>query len=46
MDLPRLIGMVHLDALPGSPGWRGDMNALVERARRDALALADGTVGR
>lgn len=37
-----LIGMVHLDALPGSPGYAGDVNAIYERAERDADALAEG----
>lgn len=38
----RLIGMVHLLPLPGSPGWQGDVGAVVERARQDAAALAAG----
>ncbi|MCA9539781.1 MAG: BtpA/SgcQ family protein, partial [Myxococcales bacterium] len=36
------IGMVHLDPLPGSPRWAGDMRAVIERARRDAAALIEG----
>lgn len=38
-DPPILIGMVHLRALPGSPGWEGDWHALVEAAVQDAQAL-------
>ena len=34
-----LIGMVHLAPLPGSPGWGGSMEAVIERAVRDAEAL-------
>ena len=34
--------MVHLLPLPGSPNWAGDMNAILDAARRDAHALADG----
>ncbi len=37
-----LVGMVHLLPLPGSPGWRGDMKAVVEAARRDAERLVEG----
>ncbi len=37
-----LIGMVHLPALPGSPGWDGSMRALVEAALTDARALVEG----
>ncbi len=42
---PPVIGMVHLRALPGSPGWQGDLDAVGEAALRDAAALADGGVG-
>ncbi len=34
-----LIGMIHLRALPGSPGWEGSLAAVVERAVEDAAAL-------
>ena len=37
-----LIGMVHLEALPGSPGWSGDMSGLVHRAAADGEALLRG----
>jgi membrane complex biogenesis BtpA family protein len=37
-----LIGMVHLRALPGSPGWDGDMGEVVDAALGDARALIDG----
>lgn len=40
----RLIGMVHLLPLPGSPGYGGDWNAVRERALADAWALAEGGV--
>lgn len=36
---PRLIGMVHLGALPGAPGFRGDFDAVVAAAVRDARIL-------
>jgi len=39
-----VVGMVHLLPLPGSPGWQGSMDAVRERARADALALASGGV--
>lgn len=41
MILPRLIGMVHLGSLPGSPGYRNDLQAVVDAAEADAVALAD-----
>lgn len=37
--LPRLIGMVHLAALPGAPGYRGKFNDIVEAAVRDSQTL-------
>ena len=37
-----LIGMVHLLPLPGSPGWRGDLESVLSPARADATALAEG----
>jgi len=39
-----VIGMVHLRALPGSPRWAGNMEAVVQAALEDARALADGGV--
>lgn len=42
---PLLVGMVHLAPLPGSPGWRGSMDEVVERAIRDASVLAEGGFG-
>ena len=43
MNLPagRLIGMVHLGALPGAPGFAGDLDAVVEAAVADAGILED-----
>lgn len=37
-----LVGMVHLLPLPGSPGWGGSMEAVIERAVADAGAIAEG----
>ncbi|MEQ1503001.1 MAG: BtpA/SgcQ family protein [Myxococcota bacterium] len=37
-----LVGMVHLRPLPGSPGWQGDLGAVLDAAERDADALLDG----
>jgi hypothetical protein len=39
-----LVGMVHLDPLPGAPEFDGDREAIVENARSDARALEDGGV--
>jgi uncharacterized protein len=41
-DTAPIVGMVHLLPLPGAPGWGGSMAAVLERARADAQALADG----
>ncbi len=41
-DPCRLVGMVHLPALPGSPGWDGGMGAVLDAALRDAEALLLG----
>lgn len=40
----RLVGMVHLGALPGSPRFRGDLKRVIELAIEDAVALRDGGV--
>ncbi|HOC55410.1 MAG TPA: BtpA/SgcQ family protein [Verrucomicrobiota bacterium] len=37
-----LIGVVHLRPLPGSPGWRGDLEAIIEAALKDARAYERG----
>ncbi len=37
-----LVGMVHLLPLPGSPGWRGEMQAILDGALRDAERLLEG----
>jgi hypothetical protein len=37
----RLIGMVHLPPLPGSPRWEGSMARVVDAALADASALVD-----
>jgi len=37
---PTVIGMVHLLPLPGSPGWRGSMAEVVDRAMTEAQLLA------
>jgi membrane complex biogenesis BtpA family protein len=37
--LPKLIGMIHLGALPGSPRFAGDFRAVVDAAVADAEVL-------
>jgi hypothetical protein len=37
-----LIGVVHLRPLPGSPGWGGDLESVIDSAVRDALAYESG----
>lgn len=39
-----IIGMVHLRALPGSPGWDGNRDLLVKNALSDAFSLEAGGV--
>lgn len=39
--VPRLIGMVHLDPLPGSPEFDGSIENVVDRAMRDAITLTE-----
>lgn len=39
-----VIGMVHLLALPSAPAFSGQLDAIYERARADALALAEAGV--
>jgi hypothetical protein len=38
----RLIGMVHVAPLPGSPRWAGSMERVVDAAVADARALVEG----
>ena len=40
-NLPRLIGMIHLAALPGAPTYTGKLESILERAVGDAVTLAD-----
>src|SRR2546429_1501958 len=37
-----IFGMVHLEALPGAPLFRGSIGVVIEAAMADAKALADG----
>lgn len=39
--IPELIGMVHLGPLPGSPGYHGDLVAVIKAAIADARVLAE-----
>lgn len=39
--IPHLVGMVHLQPLPGAPGFRGSVEAVVDAAVADARALAE-----
>jgi membrane complex biogenesis BtpA family protein len=39
-----IVGMVHLPALPGAPGYEGDRTSVRERALADARALEAGGV--
>lgn len=41
MKIPSLIGVVHLRALPGSPGHTGDLASVARACARDAQTLAD-----
>ncbi len=41
MALPRLIAMVHLGPLPGSPGFDGDLDAVIAAAVADAEVIAE-----
>jgi len=43
-DRARVIGVVHLQPLPGSPGYAGSRHAVRAAARRDAEALLEGGV--
>lgn len=43
-NLPAVIGMIHLPALPGAPGYAGDMEALARFAAEEAATLADAGV--
>lgn len=36
------IGVLHLPPLPGAPRWAGSIAAVLERAEREALTLAEG----
>ena len=38
---PALIGMVHLDPLPGSPASQRPLGRIIDRAREDARVLAE-----
>jgi membrane complex biogenesis BtpA family protein len=47
LPVPRdLVGVVHLEPLPGAPGWRGDFAGSLARAVADAQALHAGGLRR
>ena len=39
MNLPRLVGMIHLRPLPGSPAFDGDLDSVIAQAVGDAQRL-------
>jgi len=39
--LPRLIGMIHLGALPGAPAFAGDLDGVIDAAITDAVTLSN-----
>lgn len=39
---PAVVGMVHLGALPGAPGFQGDLQGVIDAAVRDAERLVEG----
>jgi uncharacterized protein len=41
---PCAIGMVHLQALPGSPAWQGDLSTVTAAALTDASALFEAGI--
>jgi len=41
---PFIIGMVHVGPLPGSPVFKDDINAVIDEAVRNAVALEEGGV--
>src|SRR5262245_6591905 len=43
-ERPVFVGVVHLLATPGAPGFTGGLTAVLERAASDARALVDGGV--
>jgi len=42
---PAAVGMIHLQPLPGSPGWAGSMDAVLAAALGDAQVLDDAGFG-
>lgn len=45
MSFPRLIGMVHLRPLPGSPAFDGDLSRVIDQATSDAATLTEAGFG-
>ncbi|RLE13329.1 MAG: hypothetical protein DRJ28_07570 [Actinobacteria bacterium] len=41
MSFPRLVGMVHLGPLPGSPAFDGDFDSIITAATTDAERIAE-----
>ena len=39
-----IIALLHLDALPGDPGYCGSMDTVLDHARQDLIALQNGGV--
>jgi uncharacterized protein len=39
-----IIGMIHLKPLPGTPGYRGSLDAVIDAALADARALEEGGI--
>ena len=43
-DEKPIIGVVHLDPLPGSPNYRGDFSEIIDKAIRDVRSYYEGGV--
>ena len=39
-----IIALLHLDALPGDPGYCGSMDTVLDHARQDLIALQNGEI--
>ena len=39
-----VIGMIHVDALPGTPNYKGDVNSIISKAKNEAVIYKDAGI--
>ena len=39
-----IIGVIHIEALPGTPNYNGDVNSIIDKAKNEAVIYKDSGI--